>query len=315
MLIKIRLEITLLDPTIDSYSIFLDTIPDAALVVDRHGCVVVSNAPAASLFGHATLGQTMLDRLLPADVTERHRQHLAGYWQTPQRRAMGQGGLLHARRHSGELFPVEIMLSPVELAEGRFVVCVVRDKSEQLAREEALSRALANEKRLALSDPLTGIANLRCLRERIRQEIDRSKRNHQPFTLVYLDLDHFKAINDQKGHSEGDRVLQAVASVLSSQFRDVDLAARVGGDEFALLLPETDLHRAKVTIKRCRARLLAAMQDNQWNVGFSIGVACFNQPPGCVDQALGLADRLMYTVKQQGRNHCEFKEAPQRRPL
>lgn len=293
-------------PTISSYSIFLDTIPDAALVVDSQGCVVASNAPAAELFGDSTLLHTSLERLLPPEVRQRHRQHLAAFWEAPQRRAMGQGGLLHARRRSGALFPVDIMLSPVSLAEGRFVVCVVRDKSEQLAREQALNQALANEKQLALSDPLTGIANLRCLRDRIRQEIERCRRYQQAFALAYVDLDHFKAINDQKGHSEGDRVLLTVASVLSAQLRDVDVVARIGGDEFALLLSQTDLPTARIAMERCQSKLLTAMHENHWPVGFSIGVACFDQAPACVDQALRLADRLMYKVKQQGRNHCQF---------
>jgi diguanylate cyclase (GGDEF)-like protein len=161
---------------------------------------------------------------------------------------------------------------------------------------------------LAHHDALTGIANVRGFREAAQRELNRSARLGSPLTIAQIDLDGFKAVNDARGHAEGDRILVAVGRVLGSG-RVVDVAARLGGDEFALLLADTNRAEAEVVIERLRERLTEAMHDGAWPVTFSIGVATLLTAPESVDQALAIADALLYEVKRSSKNAVRFGES------
>jgi diguanylate cyclase (GGDEF)-like protein len=126
----------------------------------------------------------------------------------------------------------------------------------------ALKKAIQRESELARTDYLTGAVNLRYFYELAQMEIDRLQRYGHPFTLAYIDLDEFKAINDQFGHASGDRVLYTVASSIKKNMRKTDICARLGGDEFALLLPETDQEFARLAISKIQGELLKEMQQN-----------------------------------------------------
>jgi predicted signal transduction protein with EAL and GGDEF domain len=116
----------------------------------------------------------------------------------------------------------------------------------------ALKRAMQRESELARTDHLTGAVNLRFFYELAQMEIDRLHRYGHPFTLAYIDLDGFKAVNDQFGHATGDRVLHTVVNFIKKHMRKTDVCARLGGDEFALLLPETDQEVARLAISKIR---------------------------------------------------------------
>ncbi|MGI5939979.1 MAG: GGDEF domain-containing protein [Thermoleophilia bacterium] len=160
----------------------------------------------------------------------------------------------------------------------------------------------AHERVRALSrrDSLTGIANARVFRERVEQEVSRSRRHGQPFTIAYLDLDHFKQVNDTHGHSEGDRLLQAVAETIERELRAVDTAARLGGDEFGLLLSAAGTDEAHTALSRVAGSFGREMGE-RWNVGATFGAITFVEPPIDADFAIRLADDLMYRGKSQGR--------------
>jgi diguanylate cyclase (GGDEF)-like protein len=155
------------------------------------------------------------------------------------------------------------------------------------------------------NDSLTGIANLRGFRNLAQREIDRAQRLAAPLTLVHIDIDGFKAVNDTRGHAEGDRLLKLVAEVLTSG-RALDIAARVGGDEFVLLLPETARPDAEVAVARVRKRLVQAMRADEWPVTFSMGAATFLVAPESLDHALRVADALMYDVKHGSKDAVRF---------
>ena len=170
----------------------------------------------------------------------------------------------------------------------------------------ALKNALESEKRLARLDNLTGAANRRRFTELLRAESDRSQRYRRPFTVAYVDLDNFKAVNDRFGHSVGDKVLLATVDRARALLRSTDSIGRLGGDEFAFLLPETGRAAAEGVISKIRAGLLEEMRGNGWEVTFSIGVLTCIHPPGSTDDLIKLADDLMYSVKRSGKNAVTY---------
>ncbi len=170
----------------------------------------------------------------------------------------------------------------------------------------ALRRAHDHEKELARIDGLTGAVNVRFFYELLRMEIDRTQRTQRPFTIVYLDLDNFKQVNDHNGHSVGDKVLYAVVDRAKSQLRRIDVVARLGGDEFAFLLPETDQSEARVVISKVQIGMLEEMRRNNWPVTFSIGVLTCFEVPKAIDELIKQADALMYSVKNSGKNAIRY---------
>jgi diguanylate cyclase (GGDEF)-like protein len=152
----------------------------------------------------------------------------------------------------------------------------------------------------ALADELTGLANLRALRETVAIEIERSRRFDHPLTLANLDIDDFKGVNDRVGHEAGDRVLVSLASVARATMRSIDTVVRVGGDEFAILMPETGDETALPLADRLRAAFSRAVKVEGVPVTCSIGLASFRRPPVSVDEMLAAADELMYEAKADG---------------
>jgi diguanylate cyclase (GGDEF)-like protein len=169
-----------------------------------------------------------------------------------------------------------------------------------------LGKILERERALARSDFVTGAVNARFFRDLAQREIDRSARYLYPFTIAYVDVDNFKAINDAFGHATGDKVLSAVADSMQQHLRKTDVVARVGGDEFVILLPEVGTEVAQAVISKMRHRLSEEMQDNSWPVTFSIGVLTFTAVPVSADEMLSMADKMMYTVKNSGKNNISY---------
>lgn len=165
-----------------------------------------------------------------------------------------------------------------------------------------LQQELHSEETLARTDPLTGLGNTRRFRSETEYEIHRAARHGHPFTVAYIDLDNFKAINDNFGHMVGDQVLREVSGSISASLRRPDLGARIGGDEFMVLLPETDAAGAQVVLERLQDTLRNSMRRHAWPVSFSIGAMTFERPPESVDEVIRRTDRLMYRVKASGKN-------------
>jgi len=171
----------------------------------------------------------------------------------------------------------------------------------------ALRASLSRETQLARTDPLTGAANTRCFLELAGGELSRSRRYRRPFTVTYMDLDNFKAINDQLGHRMGDMVLRTVAQTVSKNVRTTDVVARIGGDEFVMLFPETGHPNGTQVLEKVWGLLNEAMEENDWAVTFSLGGATFVTPPDSVDEVLRKADDLMYEAKRAGKNQMRME--------
>jgi diguanylate cyclase (GGDEF)-like protein len=165
---------------------------------------------------------------------------------------------------------------------------------------------LEEERGLARTDPLTGALNRRAFYDIMAATNLLALRNQRPCTLVYLDVDNFKEINDQRGHITGDSVLKTLVSTIQENIRGSDFLARLGGDEFAALLTEADQPAAKLIIERLRDKLQEAMQAHEWEITFSIGVLTFTHPPASVSKMVGMTDQLMYQVKSNGKNDIMY---------
>ncbi len=172
----------------------------------------------------------------------------------------------------------------------------------------AFKTLLDHHKATAREDELTGIANRRAFFERAELEIARCKRTAQPFTIVFTDIDNFKAVNDQHGHLSGDRLLTLTAELMRKSIRAVDQVARLGGDEFVILLTETDAATAKAIMDRLKSDLQKMVATHDWSVSFSTGVFTFTKPPDSVNDMLLRADRLMYSVKQSGKDQIKQEQ-------
>ncbi len=169
-----------------------------------------------------------------------------------------------------------------------------------------LRRELQLQRDLARQDFLTGTANPRHFYDIAQMELHRVRRHGRPCTTAYIDLDNFKAVNDRLGHLAGDNVLRVVADCLKANVRVTDTVARIGGDEFVLFFPETEQDGARTVLTKIRDCLTRKMEENDWPVGFSIGVLTFLSTPSTVDEMIRLADGLMYAVKQSGKNDTRF---------
>lgn len=194
-----------------------------------------------------------------------------------------------------------------------FTAEAATDLLEHLAAVTALcvENALSQERLKVdgLTDPLTGIANRRFYERRLGEELERWRRSRQPLAVLLIDVDHFKRVNDTHGHQVGDRVLRRVAQVIGAQLRAADVLSRYGGEEFALLLPQTGEAQAAGIAERIRQQVERdpeALQNGGQRVTISIGVASVDrgreQDTSSAEVLLGTADRALYNAKRAGRN-------------
>jgi len=165
------------------------------------------------------------------------------------------------------------------------------------------ARLFEQVRSMAVTDPLTGLSNYRRLISVLEAELDRSRRTQRPFSVVLLDMDGLKIINDQYGHLTGSRALVRIGKILRNHSRAIDTAARYGGDEFALVLPEAGKDTASRVVSRIRERLAAEPERPALSV--SAGVAAFPEDGDTPEKLLASADRALYAMKHYGRSSVQ----------
>lgn len=313
------------------YQRIFEYTPDALLVIDDAGRISLANAQAESLFGYdrsELIGQPV-EMLVPSRFAARHVEHRARFGDETHSRPMGATTELFARRKDGSELPVDIMLSPMIVQGSHLILCVVRDITERKAAQDELERQTTELRKLhaelellANHDGLTGLYNWRAFYEHTGQMLRNAHRRQESASLMILDLDHFKAINDQFGHAEGDRVLQAVAATLRATARQTDIVARHGGEEFAVAALGLTEAESLVAAERLR-EAVAAIDNLKYPVTTSVGIATLvmdahtPEPSRMLSELLDQADQALYAAKRSGRDrvchyaHLALAGAPQ----
>lgn len=289
-----------------------DISPDGVLVVDEKGTVLSHNLPFLSIWNlgprlaraddltasiKGDNDQTLLTRVL--DQIQNPEAYLARVQQLYD--------------HPDQIDRCEIALKDGRTLERQSTV--LRDGQQRYMGRAWFFRDVTTQKqheaelvRLARYDVLTGAANRRYFLERAEQECARSRRHQLPLSLMLVDLDHFKQINDRYGHAYGDEALKQFSAVMRGRLRDSDLLARIGGEEFVILMPSTALAGATLLAERLRVAMAdqpLPIIDHLLPVRFSAGVTQLKGDDLDIDACLKRADDAMYRAKQSGRDRVE----------
>lgn len=203
------------------------------------------------------------------------------------------------RRKDGTIIDVDLSNNGATYKGQKLVFCVCRDITE-------CKREQAKLERMARTDVLTGLFNRHAFLTELNGEIDRVYRYHQPLSVLMYDLDHFKRINDTYGHDAGDAVLQTVSELVSQHVRGADVVARWGGEEFIILLPETDCGQAASVAEKLRHMIASHPFEQVGSVTSSFGVTAFVHGES-MDELLKRVDEALYAAKAQGRNRVETR--------
>jgi diguanylate cyclase (GGDEF)-like protein len=198
----------------------------------------------------------------------------------------------------------DYLLKPLESV-AAFELSLTRALEHRLLIREN-QRLFAEVQRLAVTDPVTGLFNRHKLNETLELEIERAHRYRRPLSLIIIDMDRLKAINDMYGHPAGDEALRTVAAAIRSQVRRVDLATRYGGDEFVILLPEASESDARAIAERISAEI-GGRNPGPWQVSASFGVAAWQDGIATGEEMIDRADRELYANKRAHRATGELR--------
>ncbi|MGM0553179.1 MAG: PAS domain S-box protein [Pseudomonadota bacterium] len=281
-------------------------ISQAIFITDVSGTIRRVNATFAQVTGFSEreavganpriLNSGLQDRSFYEEMFRSVREH--GYWE----------GEVWNRRKSGEVFPLHETITAIRDGSGEIehYIAVFHDISHQKELEAALEHQ-------AFYDPLTRAANRGYFEALMDQEASRSQRYGRPGSLVMLDIDYFKAINDTWGHDVGDEVLRTLVQVLERRLREADVLCRWGGEEFMVLLPDTDAERAVRAAEQLRAEVERASFPRVRQVTVSLGVSGY-RPGEPVKDWIKRADDAMYAAKQEGRNRVRRESSDPQNP-
>lgn len=282
----------------------METMVDALVIIDDRGIIETFNRAAERIFGYKTadvVGRSV-NMLMSEEHAAHHDEYLRRYNSTGESKVLGIGRVVEGRRKDGTLFPVELALSDLTIGDSHLFIGVLRDITERRAQEERL-------RFLATRDHLTGLPNRALFQTRLDEAVREADAAGRHVAVLFLDLDHFKNINDTLGHPMGDRVLQAVARRLECHARPGDTVARLSGDEFTVILskvngPEEASALATVLLDRLSDPF--EIEGREIYTSGSIGIVMYPENAEDIANLMKNVDTAVNYAKKQGRNNFQF---------
>lgn len=287
----------------DRFRSALQASPNAMIMTDESGTIVLTNTEADTLFGYANtslLGKSIAE-LIPARLRAQHALHFQSYLKMASERRVGEGKELFALHRDGYEFRVEIGLTPIFKEEGRYILASIVDITSRIQSERKI-------RQLIYFDSLTGLPNRHLLQETVQSAILQAHRDTAQLGLLFLDIDHFKNVNDTLGHRTGDELLIEISRRLRDNLLKENVISRMGGDEFVVIINQCDDQE----LSRIAERLLNKvskpyhLEKHDLTVTASIGIASFPHDGEDFETLYQHADIAMYNAKHDGRNDYRF---------
>lgn len=285
------------------FSSVIEAAYDGIITMGQDQNIMLFNAAAESIFGYSKA--EIIGKSITILMPEKHREKHHSYVQlfsnsTLSSRNMMDRSLIYACRKDGTEFPCEITISKIIVNSQPEFTAIIRDISERTKLLHELEHA-------ATTDSLTGLHNRRYLEKEVARILTVTQRYNRSLSVLFLDLDNFKNINDQYGHDVGDDVLRIFSKALSDAFRECDTTARFGGEEFICLLPETDINAAFDIADRFRkiVESLSISKPSHLQFTVSIGISTYEEGDN-QDSLFRRCDEAVYTAKAAGKNNCKI---------
>ena len=281
---------------------FIMATRDAVVIIDQNGLIREFNPSATELFGYSAieiLGKSV-NELMPDNYAQEHDGHLKRGASSGQR-TIGRGREMIGRHKNGTEFPIELTVGTHRIDGGQIHVGVIRDITERKLNED-------NLRKLANTDGLTGVLNRRSFTDEGNRLFTLAERHDRHLAVLMIDADHFKSVNDNHGHDIGDVVLKLLAREVSLALRSTDVFGRLGGEEFAALLPETDPAGAEELawkiVETVRGLSVPLPDGKSLKFTVSVGIGCRNKAISSLDALMKESDNALYVAKHSGRNRA-----------
>ncbi|WP_170294600.1 EAL domain-containing protein [Roseospira navarrensis] len=282
----------------------MDTMVDALIIIDTDGTIETFNAAAEAVFEYTAeevVGKPV-SILMPEEMGGQHQDHVRRYLGTGKSRVIGTGREVEARRKDGTTFPAELAISEMAVGGRTLFIGVMRDITERKIAEQRLLF-------LATRNPLTGLPNRALFRDRLEAAIARADSRGTMLGILFVDLDHFKNINDTLGHPAGDRVLQMAGRRLQSHVRPGDTVSHQSGDEFTVILENLESEDGVAEIAHRMLQDLSRpfeVDGREIYTSGSIGVVIYPRTRGGISNLLRNVDTAVNFAKKKGRNNFQF---------
>lgn len=279
----------------------VETAYDGIITIDEQQNIKLMNGAAKQIFQITDQDVTglPLTSVIPQRYRSIHTRYVDGFRDsTIDARPMASSAAVIGMRNDGTEFPLEVAISKINVGGKIEMTAVIRDISERARLMDELSKA-------AIEDELTGLPNRRCFERDFRKELLRCSRFNTALSLIIIDIDDFKAVNDSYGHLCGDSILRDFSQILKDNIREIDSLARWGGEEFAVLLPATDGEGAALWANRVRAvveQYAFRYGDQTIHLTASFGISCSNHIQYTEDMLFEKADKNLYQAKASGKN-------------